>query len=75
VWDLVWVVYGLYCWRVLTSTYLDNYTYLADAFWPWINRWVQRRCAADAVSRGLLLRHLALDRLDDLGARDQSLPV
>ena len=41
-WDLVFVVYGLWSWRVLTSNYFDNYIYRADAFWPWLNRWVPR---------------------------------
>jgi hypothetical protein len=45
-WDLVWIVYGLFSWRVLTSRYFDDYIYRADAFWPWINR---------AVPRGALL--------------------
>ena len=41
-WDIVFVVYGLWSWRVLTSSYFDNYIYRADAFWPWLNRWVPR---------------------------------
>src|SRR5256885_753518 len=38
IWDAVWIVYGFYSWRVLTSAYFDNYIYRADAFWPWLNR-------------------------------------
>jgi hypothetical protein len=41
-WDLVFVVYGLYSWRVLTSAYFDKVIYRADAFWPWLNRVVPR---------------------------------
>ena len=41
-WDLVWIVYGFYSWRVLTSAYFDNVIYRADAFWPWLNRLVPR---------------------------------
>ena len=41
-WDLVFVVYGLWSWRVLTSSYFDNYIYKADTFWPWLNRMVPR---------------------------------
>lgn len=41
-WDLVFIVYGLYSWRVLTSQYFDEVIYRADAFWPWLNRFVPR---------------------------------
>src|SRR5262249_32122878 len=41
-WDLVFLVYGLYSWRVLTSEYFDNVIYRADRFWPWLNRAVPR---------------------------------
>src|SRR5215218_1630587 len=41
-WDVVWIVYGLISWRVLTSAYFDSVIYRADAFWPWVNRWVPR---------------------------------
>ena len=41
-WDAVWIVYGFYSWRVITSEYYDNVIYRADAFWPWVNRWVPR---------------------------------
>ena len=37
-WDLVWIVYGFFSWRVLTSVYFDNIIYRADAFWPLVNR-------------------------------------
>ena len=74
-WDLVWIVYGLYSWRVLTSAYFDNYIYRADAFWPWLNRLIPRGALLDALPRRVLLRHLTLDRVDDLGARDPPLPV
>jgi hypothetical protein len=41
-WDALWIAYGLYSWRVITGAYFDNYIYRADAFWPWLNRWVPR---------------------------------
>jgi len=42
IWDLVFIVYGLYSWRILTSQYFDEVIYRADAFWPWLNRTVPR---------------------------------
>ena len=74
-WDLVFVVYGLWSWRVLTSSYFDNFIYRADAFWPWLNRWVPRGAHGHALPGRVLLRHLTLDRVDGLGARDPPLPV
>jgi hypothetical protein len=41
-WDLVWILFGLYSWRVLTSEYFDNYIFRADRLWPWANRVVPR---------------------------------
>jgi len=41
-WDLVWIVYGLVCWRVLTKSYFDAVIWPADGFWGWANRWVSR---------------------------------
>ena len=41
-WDLAWILYGFYSWRVITSEYFDAVIYRADAFWPWLNRWVPR---------------------------------
>ena len=74
-WDLVWIVYGFFSWRVLTSVYFDNVIYRADAFWPWAEPGRPARRADHALPRGVLLRHLALDRVDVLGARDPPLPV
>ena len=34
-WDAVWIVYGLYSWRVLTREYFDKYIVPADRFWGW----------------------------------------
>jgi LexA-binding, inner membrane-associated putative hydrolase len=37
-WDAVWIVYGLYSWRVLTRDYFVNYIAPADRFWGWAGR-------------------------------------
>jgi hypothetical protein len=42
IWDAVWMVYGLYSWRVLTSRYFDDYIFPADRFWSRLNRVVPR---------------------------------
>jgi hypothetical protein len=45
-WDAVFIVYGLFSWRVLTRTYFDEVIYKADRLWPFMNR---------AVPHGALL--------------------
>jgi hypothetical protein len=42
IWDLVWVVYGFFCWRVLTREYFDNVIFKADGFWAWANRGIPK---------------------------------
>jgi hypothetical protein len=44
-------------------TYFDQ-VIKADRFWPFVNRAIPR-VRADALSGGVLLRHLALDCVDD----------
>ena len=40
-WDLVWIVYGLYSWRVLTTGYFERYVFAADSrFWGGLQRLV-----------------------------------
>jgi hypothetical protein len=34
-WDAVWIVYGLFSWRVLTRAYFFRYVAPADRFWGW----------------------------------------
>ena len=41
-WDAVWMVYGLYSWRVLTTRYFDEHIYPADRFWSAANRLLPR---------------------------------
>ena len=38
VWDLFWIVYGFFSWRVLTRTFFERHVYSADRFWPAVNR-------------------------------------
>jgi hypothetical protein len=38
VWDGVWVVYGLLCWRILTRDYFRRVIVPADPFWGWAGR-------------------------------------
>jgi hypothetical protein len=38
VWDAVWIVYGIFSWRVLTRSYFEEHVYTADRFWPSANR-------------------------------------
>lgn len=40
VWDGVWVVYGLFAWRILTKAYFRETIVPADPFWGWVGRWV-----------------------------------
>jgi hypothetical protein len=40
VWDLVWIVYGIFCWRVLTRSYFEQHVFTADVFWSRANRMV-----------------------------------
>jgi hypothetical protein len=37
-WDAVWIVYGIFSWRVLTRSYFEQHVYSADAFWDFANR-------------------------------------
>ncbi len=41
-WDAVWLVYGVFSWRILTRRYFDEYIYAADRFWPTLGRVVPR---------------------------------
>ena len=42
-WDLVWIVYGLYSWRVLTAAYFDKFIFPADnRFWSFLGRFLGR---------------------------------
>ena len=68
-WDLVWIVYGLFSWRVLTRSYFERHVYTADGSWSFANRAVPMAALLVALPGGLLLRHEPLDRVDDLGAR------
>ena len=38
VWDGVWLVYGLFAWRVLTRQYFYDVIVPADGFWGWAGR-------------------------------------
>jgi len=40
VWDGVWLVYGLFCWRVLTTAYFRGTIVPADPFWGWARRFL-----------------------------------
>ena len=40
VWDGVWLVYGLFAWRVLTRDYFRTVIVPADGFWRWAGRLV-----------------------------------
>jgi membrane-bound metal-dependent hydrolase YbcI (DUF457 family) len=40
VWDAVWIVYGLFSWRVLTRSYFEQHIYPADKLWTVANRHV-----------------------------------
>jgi hypothetical protein len=37
-WDLVWILYGLVSWRVLTRAYFVETIVPADGFWQWLGR-------------------------------------
>src|SRR5204863_8847062 len=39
-WDAVWIVYGLFSWRVLTRSYFEQHIYTADKPWTVANRHV-----------------------------------
>ncbi len=40
VWDLVWIVLGLWSWRVLTRSYFEEHVFPADAFWSKANKYI-----------------------------------
>jgi hypothetical protein len=37
-WDLVWIVYGLFTWRILTRGYFLGVIVPADGMWSWLAR-------------------------------------
>jgi hypothetical protein len=41
-WDLVWILYGFFAWRVLTTEYFDRYIFPVDRTWSWANRLLPR---------------------------------
>jgi hypothetical protein len=41
-WDLVWILYGFFAWRVLTTEYFDRYIFPVDRTWSWGNRLIPR---------------------------------
>jgi hypothetical protein len=40
VWDLFWIVYGIFSWRVLTRSYFESHVFTADTFWARANKLV-----------------------------------
>ncbi len=40
VWDAVWIVYGIYSWRVLTRSYFETHVFTADQFWSRANKYL-----------------------------------
>jgi len=42
IWDAFWIVYGLFCWRVITRGYFERYVYPADSFWTRLNRFLPK---------------------------------
>lgn len=38
VWDAFWIVYGLFCWRVITRDYFERHVFPEDSFWKKLNR-------------------------------------
>ena len=63
-WNAVWMVYGLYSWRVLTGGFFDEYIYPGDPVPAAAEPCRAPGRAAGPLPRGVLLRHLTLDRLD-----------
>jgi hypothetical protein len=41
-WDLVWILYGFYAWRVLTTEYFDRYIVPVNNSWSWMNKLIPR---------------------------------
>jgi LexA-binding, inner membrane-associated putative hydrolase len=41
-WDLVWILYGFFAWRVLTTEYFDKYVFPVDSTWRWANQVIPR---------------------------------
>jgi hypothetical protein len=41
-WDLVWILYGVYAWRVLTSEYFNSYIFPVERSWSWAHRLLPR---------------------------------
>ena len=39
-WDLVWIVYGLFSWRILTRGYFLRVILPADRVLEWLGRWI-----------------------------------
>jgi hypothetical protein len=39
-WDAVWIVYGFFCWRVLTRAYFERHVFTADRMWSTASRLV-----------------------------------
>jgi hypothetical protein len=37
-WDLFWIVWGFFSWRVLTRSYFEQYVFPADGFWAIANK-------------------------------------
>jgi hypothetical protein len=41
-WDLFWIVYGIFSWRVLTRSYFETHVFTADQFWPKANKYISK---------------------------------
>jgi hypothetical protein len=41
-WDLVWILYGVYAWRVLTPEYFNSYIFPVERSWSWAHRLLPR---------------------------------
>ena len=75
VWDGVFLVYGLLCWRMFKREYFHDVIVKADPrFWGWAGRWLPET-ALLALYRASFFRRHPLGRLDHLGARGSRLPA
>ena len=75
-WDLVWILYGLYSWRVLTTEYFTKIIYKADhRFWGWLHRYIGLTGLVTLYRAAFFYGVLQVGGVDHLGPRPSPLPL
>ena len=67
VWDAVWIVYGIFSWRVLTRSYFEQHVFTADEFWSRANKYLPMAALLVVYRAAFFYGNEPLDCVDPFG--------